>query len=71
MARGYAIVEDGTRGKVVTTVTDAYLGQPLRLRLRDGTIAATVTTIAVLESSVEMAATTQSQDARPGTKVSE
>ena len=71
VARGYVIVEDGTRGKVVTTVTDAYLGQPLRLRLRDGTIDATVTTIAVLESSVGMAANSQSQDALPGTKVSE
>ena len=71
VARGYAIVEDGTRGKVVTTVTDAYLGQPLRLRLRDGTIDATVTTIAVLESSVGMAANSQSQDSLPGAKVSE
>lgn len=46
VARGYAIVEDETLGNVVTTVRDSRVGQTLRLRMRDGTIAATVTTVA-------------------------
>ena len=69
VARGYAIIEDATLGKILTTVSDAYLGQPIRLRLRDGTIDASVTTIAVSESPPGMAANSQSRV--PVTEVSE
>lgn len=64
VARGYAIVEDEARRKVVTTVRDAYAGQMLRLRMWDGTIDATVTTIASRDISDGSAGSSIHSDTR-------
>ncbi len=70
LARGYAIVEDRNSGNVVSTVQNTYHGQSIRLRMQDGTMDATVTTISVLESSNGTGVYSGPRDELPGEKVS-
>ena len=49
LARGYAIVSD-EHGDVLRQASEVTLGQPIRARLGQGEIAATVTAITLVET---------------------